>query len=655
MIEHDLGIAGPAVSMERRLDVACTLVHALVARPAREAPGAGEEARELLETLALPAAVFDAAGRAPRLANRAWTAPPGARARAPLGPHIEEVIRTGVARYLADLALDAPPARCAAALRPIRDRAGATIGAIVVCAPITDEVVARELGAGADALVWGGPVCGGPDYANRAWRAYTGAKHAVSRLHWQHAIHAADLPRCMLAFGDAARSGAAEVEARVRRADGEHRRHRIRFVLAPRGRWFGVATDVEDARAEAERDEVLARERAARAEAEQASRIKDQLLAAVSHELRAPLTAMLMWEQVLRDEHADAALRAQALEAVHQSALSQSRLVGDLLDVSRAMRGKLHVDLRPLDLERVLCGAVEAIAPAALAKGIALERRGAPVDAVVQGDDARLRQVLDNLLANAVKFTEAGGRVTIAVAREGSRVVISVEDSGCGIAPESLPHLFKPFSQIGDSGLPMHGGLGLGLAIAKQIVDLHHGELTAASAGRGRGATFTVKLPAEDQPRVGSPPGGIARRPTLARTRVLLVDDDPGILEVLGLLLEHAGAVVDTAESAEAARAKLATQPPEVLICDIAMPHEDGNTLIRSLRASGQRIPAIALTAYTTESDVERALAAGFDRHAAKPIDLERLVEDIGTLAAHAPARSLEAADPRKPISGEIA
>jgi signal transduction histidine kinase/ActR/RegA family two-component response regulator len=635
VIERDLGSDGATATTERRLEVACALVQALIAPPASGRSAGRDEALALFEELTLPAAVFDAAP-APRLANAAWRALLGESSGAFPRAHVDAVIRTGAVTHLAELelALGGRPVHCAATLRPLRDDDGAVVGVIVLCLLTTDEVIARELAVSADALVWGGPVSQGPDYFNGAWRAYTrAARRSARRGTWQDAIHPDDRPRCVQALAEAGgRGGAAEVEARVRRGDGDYRWHRIRFVVSPAARWYAAATDIEAERAEAARAEALAREHAARAEAEQSSRLKDQFLAAVSHELRAPLTTMLLWERVLRDETASAALQAQALDAIHQSALTQSRLVDDLLDVSRAISGKLHVDLRPLDIELVLRAALEAVAPAALAKQIVLDRRGPRVAVEVEADEARLRQVLGNLLANAVKFTDPGGRVTVAVARQERSIAISIEDSGRGIAPDFLPHVFEPFSQTADASNRTNHGLGLGLAIAKQIVALHHGELTAASAGPGRGATFTLQLPVADEQRARPPPGRTARRPMLAHIRVLVVDDDLRVRDALALLLDRAGAVVDTADSAETARIRIALQAPEVLVCDIAMPGEDGNSFIRSLRASGRDLPAIALTAYAMASDVERSLEAGFDLHVAKPIDFESLVESIGAL-----------------------
>jgi CheY-like chemotaxis protein/anti-sigma regulatory factor (Ser/Thr protein kinase) len=252
----------------------------------------------------------------------------------------------------------------------------------------------------------------------------------------------------------------------------------------------------------------------------------------------------------------------------------------------------------------------------------------------VLGDGARLRQVLDNLLTNAVKFTAPGGRVTVGVAREARSIVITVDDSGRGIAPESLARLFEPFTQTDVSPTRANDGLGLGLAIAKQIVALHHGELTAASAGPGRGTTFTLRLPLTGARRAVSPAAGVAYPPTLEAIRVLIVDDDRRVRSALALLLQRLGAVIDTAESAPAARAQIEAHAPDIILCDIAMPGEDGHRLIRGLRASGSQIPAIALTAYAMESDAESARASGFDLHVAKPIDFERMVVTIAALVA---------------------
>jgi signal transduction histidine kinase/CheY-like chemotaxis protein len=629
---------------ERRLDVACRLTDALLG--VGPAPGR-REVLDIVEDWELPTAVFDVANGTPRLANAAWRALFGTRdAYAGIAgiAGIDEVSRTGVATHLVELALELEgrPVYCAATLRPSRDELGATTCVIVVCTDITDEVVARQLAVHADALAWSARCEGHADYVNLRWSTYT-----KSGSDWRHAIHPGDVEKCNNALVWAVRErGSADIEARVRRADGEYRWHAVRFSLASSGsRWFGTAIDIHDTRhAAAERNELLARERAARADAERANRLKDQFLATVSHELRAPLTAMVLWGGILRDDSVAPELRAKAHDAIQQSAEVQARVVGDLLDVARAIAGKLHIDIRTVEVEQLVRGALDAITPAALAKQIVLDRRGTLVGGELLGDAVRLRQVLVNLLANAVKFSEPGGRVTIGVSRRARSITIEVEDRGRGIAPELLPHLFEPFNHAGDSSRHGEGGLGLGLAIAKQLVELHRGTIVASSDGPGHGTTLTVVLPAVASRRAAPASHRVGYAPGLDHARVLVIDDDPRVREALAVLLDRAGAVVDTADSAAMARVRIADCPPDALVCDIAMPVEDGYSFIRGLRGSGGDIAAIALTAHATETDVSRSLAAGFDRHLAKPVEFERLVASIAELvgARREPSRSGE-------------
>jgi signal transduction histidine kinase/DNA-binding NarL/FixJ family response regulator len=590
------------------------------------------EALALLEELALATAVYDVENRTTRLANAAWRARFGARGAHEVIPGIDDAARASSRVHIAELALDlgGRPAYAAATLRASGDGQDAATHVIVACADITDEVVARELAMNSDALVWSGPLVGDPDYFNRRWAAYS-----ASRPGWQRPIHRDDTAKCTQGLAWIVRErGSTELEVRIRRADGEYRWHRVRFAIASSGsRWFATAIDIHDARqATAAHNELVALEAAARADAEEANRLKDQFLATVSHELRTPLTTMVLWEGVLSDERADTALRAKALEAIRQSVHVQSRVVGDLLDISRAISGKLHIDLRAVDIELLVSGSLAAIAPAATARRITLDRRGSTVGCEVQGDAVRLGQVLDNLLTNAVKFTDPGGRVTVIVARRDRSIAIDVVDTGRGIAAAFLPRLFEPFSQIDDATTRTAGGLGLGLAIAKRLVELHRGTLVASSPGPGRGATLTVMLPAVTA-RGASPPM-VSQTPRLARTRVLVIDDDPRVLEALALLLDRTGAEVDTADCAAIGRERIAQRAPDAVVCDIAMPGEDGYTFIRGLRACRNDVVAIALTAHASESDVGRALAAGFDRHLAKPIDFNRLVANISELVA---------------------
>ncbi|HZJ67053.1 MAG TPA: response regulator [Kofleriaceae bacterium] len=613
---------------EHQLELACRLADVLIGiEPER----VRRDALDLIEDSELPTAVLDVANRTPRVLNAAWRALFGPRDAYTAIAGVEEACRTGATTHFAELALElgGRPAYGAAMLRPSCDDHGATTRVTVVCVDITDEVVARQLAADAATLVWSGRLGDDSDYFNHRWSAYAGDHPA-----WQHAIHPGDVARCNTGFRWAVRErGSTDIEARVRRADGECRWHRVRFEIASSGsRWFGTAIDIHDARsAEAERNEWLARERAARADAETANRVKDQFLSAVSHELRAPITTMMLWEGILRDEGADPALRAKALDTICQSAAAQSRLVGDLLDLARAIAGKLQVDLRPLEVERVVRGALDAVAPTARAKQIALVRRGAVSSVQVQADAVRLHQVLATVLSTAVEFTDPGGQVTIAVSRRGRSVAIEVE-GGRGIDAELLRRMFEPSTQLYDSSMHGAGGLAVGLAVARQLVELHHGTIAASSAGPGRGTAFVIALAAAAARRTATPARDSASALRLDRTRVLVIDDDPRVREALALLLDRAGAVVDTADSAEMARSRIAHCAPEALVCDIAMPIEDGYSFIRGMRAAGSELAAIALTAFATESDVERSLAAGFDRHLAKPIDLERLVASIDEL-----------------------
>jgi PAS domain S-box-containing protein len=403
----------------------------------------------------------------------------------------------------------------------------------------------------------------------------------------------------------------------------------------------------ERRRHEAERAALFARERDARAEAERANRMKDEFIATVSHELRTPLNAVLGWARLLRSGRLDAPATARAIEAIERSASTQAQIVDDLLDVSRIVRGQLKLDVRDVDLCVAAEGAAETVRPAANAKGINLELDLPPRAGAVRGDPARLQQIVWNLLANAIKFTPNGGRVEVRVGRLEDRVRLVVSDSGVGIAPEFLPHVFERFRQADSSPTREHGGLGLGLAIVRHLVEAHGGSVSASSPGKGMGSTFTVDLPlpaagaAADAPPAERP----SRRLTLSGTSpvsladldVLVVDDDADTLEALRQLLEQAGARVSVAASTAEAFAVVRRAPPDVLLSDIGMPGEDGLSLIRRVRrldpASGGSVPAAALTAYTQEEDRQRALQAGFQVFLAKPVDPANLTAAVARLA----------------------
>jgi len=379
-------------------------------------------------------------------------------------------------------------------------------------------------------------------------------------------------------------------------------------------------------------------------ELREANRLKDQFMAMLSHELRSPLGAIRMWASLLRSGKLDAERTARAIEAIERSAITQGQLVEDLLDVSRITAGKLVLDARPIDLAAVAEAAVDAVRTDAEAKQVRLEQVFELGEGRIQGDPARLQQVVWNLLANAVKFSPRGGRVLLRLARADGQAIISVRDEGEGIAPEFLPHIFEPFRQADGTSTRAYGGLGLGLAIVHDVVELHRGTIEVESKGKGQGATFTVKLPLVGAPSEAA--RGVARQPALPReefrpgpslqgVRVLLVDDDAGARESVTAVLEQSGASVRAVESAAEAVETLEREPPDVLLSDIAMPGLDGYSLLGQARArlQGAQLPAAALTAYAGATDRTRALAAGFQAHLAKPVDPAELVAVVAQLA----------------------
>jgi signal transduction histidine kinase/CheY-like chemotaxis protein len=390
-------------------------------------------------------------------------------------------------------------------------------------------------------------------------------------------------------------------------------------------------------RAEEERERLLAREQAARAEAEAASRAKDEFLALVSHELRTPLSAMLLWLRMLRAKKLDPSAIADAIAKIERSAQAQAKLIEDLLDVSRIITGKLRLHVRPVRLEAVIQAAVDAVAPAAEAKGIALATSFDASVPPLSGDPDRLQQVVWNLLSNAIKFTPQGGRVEVHLERAAPHARLSVVDTGAGIEPSLLPHVFDRFRQ-GETRTS--GGLGLGLALVRHLVEAHGGTVGARSEGAGRGATFVVDLPIPAV-HVGPPDARLAlpapAAPALDGVRVLVVDDERDARDVMTTVLESHNAEVVAAASAEEALAALADATPDVLVCDIGMPGEDGYALIRKIRGRetehGGRLPAAALTAYTRFEDRTRALLAGFQIHLPKPIEPDELVAVVANLA----------------------
>jgi len=389
-----------------------------------------------------------------------------------------------------------------------------------------------------------------------------------------------------------------------------------------------------------EREEILEAERGARMAAQRATRVKDEFLATLSHELRTPLTSILGWTQILlrsglREVPADV---AKAIAVIDRNARAQVHLINDLLDLSRIMTGKIRLDLQPVSLSEAVEAAVESARPAAEAKDIRMTVTLDPAKAVVRADSGRIQQVVWNLLTNAIKFTPKGGSVQVSSQRVGSQVQLSVSDDGIGIPVNFLPHVFDRFSQNDSSTTRAYGGLGLGLAISKQLVELHGGSIRATSAGEGLGSTFFVELPVslshlqeERHARASAPPEAVEfpPLPSLEGVHAFVIDDETDARDLVRRILQEQGARVSSFGSAEEAMAALGSSRPTVIVSDIGLPEVDGYQFMRALRlheGRESRIPALALTAFARGEDRKRALLAGYQSHLAKPFDTGELV-----------------------------
>jgi signal transduction histidine kinase/CHASE1-domain containing sensor protein/CheY-like chemotaxis protein len=386
---------------------------------------------------------------------------------------------------------------------------------------------------------------------------------------------------------------------------------------------------------------LLKLERTARVEAEESNRLKDEFLATVSHELRTPLTAILGWSRLLEGGTLDDSVTQQAVEVIWRNAKAQAQIVDDILDVSRIITGNLYLDLHPLEAVPVIENAINVVRPTADAKGIKIERYFDSKPLMISGDANRLQQVVWNLLSNAVKFTDSGGRVCVKVSRVGGVAEVSVSDTGQGISKEFLPYVFDRFRQADSTTTRQHGGLGLGLAIARHLIEIHGGTINAESDGKGRGTTLTIRLPLiEAAAKSFSEPDQIkpVRAPQfLSGLNVLLVDDDSDTLTLMATALKRRQANVTAVSSAVEAIQAITRKRPDVLVSDIAMPDEDGYGLIRKIRSlengATENIPAVAITAYAKEEDRERALSAGFQIYLAKPVELTELISVVARAA----------------------
>jgi PAS domain S-box-containing protein len=465
---------------------------------------------------------------------------------------------------------------------------------------------------------------------------------------WKALIHPDDLTN-VLADVDRAKAQDAQIarEHRIVRHDDRRESWLALFGrIYPdehgnRTRFLGVVVDITSRkRNEAEREALLRLEHDARRDAEEAARLKDEFLATLSHELRNPMSAILGWLHLLRTGRLGEEQRAKALETIQRNANLQTQLINDLLDVSRIVTGKMQLEPQPMLIDEVIEQAAESVRHAALAKKIELATRLERTDPM-HADPHRLQQVFANLLSNAVKFTPAGGRIEVRCARVNDRVQVVVTDTGEGIDPAVLPHLFQRFRQADGSTTRRHGGLGLGLAIVRHIVEAHGGEVSAASQGLGRGSTFVITLPMHTAAVESdkSQPAQRADGARLAGVRVLAVDDEPAALELMSEMLAGEGALVRGAANAADAVEVLQRWQPQVLVFDIGLPGEDGCQLLQRLRehvGPARSLPAIAVTGYARDEDRRRALGAGFVAHIPKPFDPESVIATVGRLAREA-------------------
>ena len=403
-------------------------------------------------------------------------------------------------------------------------------------------------------------------------------------------------------------------------------------------------------RAEEERQQLLERERRAREEAQAANRAKDEFLATLSHELRTPLNAILGWSRLLMTGNLNVETAKRAVEIIDRNTRLQAQLIEDLLDISRIITGKLRLELRAVPVASIVDSALESVRPAADVRHLVLDVDLAAGHEPILCDAARMQQVIWNLLSNAIKFTPEGGRISVRAERAGNAVTITVTDTGTGIEPHFLPYVFDRFRQQDAASTRIHGGLGLGLSIVRHLVELHGGTVEAHSEGTGKGSTFLVRVPvaplrAEQVAVLEAERAreGLASVPSLAGIRVLVVDNEPDARGLLRTVLENCGAEVEEAESAAEALDAVIRRRPDVLLSDIAMPSEDGYSLIgriRALEGPARLLPSAALTAHATAADRTRALLAGYQAHVPKPVDPSELAAVVAALAGRTVVKS---------------
>jgi hypothetical protein len=502
--------------------------------------------------------------------------------------------------------------------------------------------ILRQLADNVPQIVWVARPDGSHEYYNRRWFDYSGLTLEEStQAGWNNLFHPEDTERANEAWAEALRSGTPyDIEFRLRRArDGEYRWFLGRACphRNPEGEivnWFGTCTDIHEQK--------LAQQklRGSRDAMRQENRQKDEFLGMISHELRTPLNAVFGWTRLMQENLLNEEERAEAVDSIMRNAEAQARLIEDVLDITRIVNQKLSLDREILNLVDVVSDAIEAVRPSADVKKIRIETAIESEDLIVDADRMRLQQVILNLLTNAVKFTPHGGSVRLRAARERGSALLEISDTGKGISADLLPHIFERFRQGDSSSTRQHGGLGLGLTIAHQLVVLHGGQIEVQSEGEGKGSRFTVLLPIpalrarETKPaRPFAAADEMFPAQSLRGFHVMVVDDEASVRDLVALTLAKCGASVTVASSVEDALALMPNLSPDVIVSDIAMPGVDGYEFIQRIRAlsSQQRseVPVIALTAYASVQDRDRAMELGFDRHLTKPVDPAELVRAI--------------------------
>ena len=499
-------------------------------------------------------------------------------------------------------------------------------------------------------LAWIAKPDGRAAWYNQRWYDYTGKSFEEMPTLDAEAVHdPRELPRIQQKLQEALQSGEPREDVfPLRRHDGQFRWHLSRAMPFRDAHnnislWFGTNTDITEERQRGEERQVLLdTERAARQEAERVSLMKDEFLATLSHELRTPLNVIFGWTQLLKMGKHDPATISEGMNVIDRNVRLQTKLIEDLLDVSRIISGKIRLEVQAVDLPEIIAATVEGLRPAADAKGIHLEKSVEMATGIVHGDPNRLQQGLWNLVNNAIKFTLAEGTIRVVAKRVDGSWEVRVSDSGDGISPDFLPHLFERFSQADGSTTRKHGGLGLGLSIVKHLVELHGGTVWASSAGIGLGSTFGIRLPVKIE-RASAPYISQIKLPLsddttdhqpmkLPGVKVLVIDDEPDARELMRRCLLASDVIPELAASAAEAQQVLTRFSPDVILSDIGMPIQDGYELMKTLRRHGNKTPAVALTAFARPEDHIRSIQAGFQTHLPKPVEPAELLAVIAGL-----------------------